>query len=153
VLCAELAESQTLVYLAHQNRTTIGGDSRSLEIDFQRGVAGELKWLFWGLTRWVEAYAEPGLLPTLHEYRLWLDRAISHTKFKTEMWVKSPWIASMFGNCGASIANSGIERAGIHTGRLAVGGPRPFRRGQLVISTLLVGKPNWPAGYEISARE
>jgi hypothetical protein len=57
-----------------------------LEIDFQRGVEGELKWLFLGLTHWVEASEESGLLSKPHEYRRWLDHTISYTKFKTEMW-------------------------------------------------------------------
>jgi hypothetical protein len=39
-----------------------------------------------GLTHWVEASTESGLLSKPHEYWRWLDHTISYTKFKTEMW-------------------------------------------------------------------
>jgi hypothetical protein len=39
----EFAESQTIVQLTHQNQTSIASDPRSLEINFQTGIEGELK--------------------------------------------------------------------------------------------------------------
>ena len=49
----EFAEAQTLVQLTHQNQAPVGGDPRTLEIDLQGGVEGELKGLVLLLTRWV----------------------------------------------------------------------------------------------------
>jgi hypothetical protein len=82
----EFAESQTFVQLTHQNQTTIGSDPRSLEIDFQSGVEGELKWLLLWLTHWVEASARSGLLSKPREYWRWLDHTITYPKVKREMW-------------------------------------------------------------------
>jgi hypothetical protein len=45
VLGDEIAEAQTFIQLAHQNEAAVGGDARSLEIDLQRGIEGELKGL------------------------------------------------------------------------------------------------------------
>src|ERR1035437_4707725 len=39
----EHAQAQTLIQLAHQNQTTVGGHPSALEIDLQRAVEGELK--------------------------------------------------------------------------------------------------------------
>jgi hypothetical protein len=36
-------QSQTLLQLAHQQQTTVGGDAGALEINFQTGVKRELK--------------------------------------------------------------------------------------------------------------
>jgi hypothetical protein len=47
------AHSQTFVQLPPQHQTAVGGDARSLEIDLQRSVEGELKWLVVFLTHWV----------------------------------------------------------------------------------------------------
>jgi hypothetical protein len=41
----QFTQTQTLVQLAHQNQATIRRNSRSLEIDLQRAVERELKWL------------------------------------------------------------------------------------------------------------
>jgi len=50
----ERTQSQTLIQLAHQKQTTVGGDARTLEIHFQMGVKRELKWLILFLTDWIE---------------------------------------------------------------------------------------------------
>src|ERR1700730_217390 len=39
----EYAQAQTLIQLAHQNQTTVGGHPSALEIDLQRAIEGELK--------------------------------------------------------------------------------------------------------------
>ena len=49
----EITEAQTFVQLAHQDQATVGSDARTLEIDLQRGVEGELKRLILYLTHWV----------------------------------------------------------------------------------------------------
>ena len=45
VLGDQFAEAQPFIQLAHQNEAPVGGDARSLEIDLQRSVKRELKWL------------------------------------------------------------------------------------------------------------
>jgi hypothetical protein len=45
VLGNEITEARTFVQLGHQNQGTVGGDSRSLEIDLEGAVEGELEWL------------------------------------------------------------------------------------------------------------
>ncbi len=45
MLLDEFTESQTFVQLPHQNQTSVGGDSRSFEIDFQCSIERELKGL------------------------------------------------------------------------------------------------------------
>jgi hypothetical protein len=64
----ERTRSQTLIQLAHQKQTTVGSDARTLEINFQTGVKGELKGLILCFTHWVEASAKSMLLSTPHEY-------------------------------------------------------------------------------------
>src|SRR5271156_7192766 len=39
----EHAQAQTLIQLAHQNQTTVGGHPGALEVDLQRAIEGELK--------------------------------------------------------------------------------------------------------------
>ena len=51
----ERTQSQTFIKLAQQQQTTVGSDPRSLVIDSQRVVEGELKGLVLLLTHWVEA--------------------------------------------------------------------------------------------------
>jgi hypothetical protein len=46
----EVAKTQPLVQLTHENRATIRGDARPLELDLQRCVERELKGLVSGLT-------------------------------------------------------------------------------------------------------
>jgi hypothetical protein len=46
----QVTQTQTLVQLAHQNQATIRRNSRSLEIDFERAIERELKWLVFYLT-------------------------------------------------------------------------------------------------------
>jgi len=50
----ERTQSQPLIQLAHQKQTTVGGDARTSEINLQRRVKRELKWLILFLTHWVE---------------------------------------------------------------------------------------------------
>jgi hypothetical protein len=51
----EFPEAEPLVQFADHNQATVGSDPRSLEIDLQRGVEGELKGLILFLTHWVSA--------------------------------------------------------------------------------------------------
>ena len=46
----ERTQSQTFIQLAHQQQTTVGGDARTLEINIQRRIKRELKWLILFLT-------------------------------------------------------------------------------------------------------
>ena len=41
----EFSETELLVEFAHQDQATVGSDAGPLEIDFERGVERELKWL------------------------------------------------------------------------------------------------------------
>jgi hypothetical protein len=50
----ERTQSQTFIQLAHHKQTTVRGDARTLEINFQRRVKRELKGLILFLTHWVE---------------------------------------------------------------------------------------------------
>jgi hypothetical protein len=50
----ERTQSQTFIQLAHQKQTTVGGDTRTLKINFQRRVKRELKGLILFLSHWVE---------------------------------------------------------------------------------------------------
>ena len=43
MLVDQLAQSEPLVQFPNENQATIRGDARSLEIDFQKSVEGELK--------------------------------------------------------------------------------------------------------------
>jgi len=54
VLGDERTQSQTLIQLAHQKQTAVGGDTRTLKINLQRRVKRELKGLILFLTHWVE---------------------------------------------------------------------------------------------------
>ena len=53
VLRDQVAEAQPFVQLPHEDEPAIGGDARSLELDPQRGIEGELKWPVLRLTHWV----------------------------------------------------------------------------------------------------
>jgi hypothetical protein len=53
MLFDELLQTQSLIQLANQNQATIGSHSRSLEIDLQGSIKGELKWLILFLTQGV----------------------------------------------------------------------------------------------------
>ena len=44
----------TLIQFPHQEQTTVGGDARTLEINFQRRVKRELRWLILFLTHRIE---------------------------------------------------------------------------------------------------
>jgi len=43
MLVDQLAQSEPLVQFPNENQATIRGDARSLEIDFEKSVEGELK--------------------------------------------------------------------------------------------------------------
>ena len=49
----QFAEPESLVEFAHQDQAAVGSDARTLEIDLERGVEGELKGLVLYLTHWV----------------------------------------------------------------------------------------------------
>jgi len=53
VLSDQIAEAQPLVQLPHQDQAAVGGDPRSLEIDLQSSVEGQLKGLVLFVTHWV----------------------------------------------------------------------------------------------------
>jgi hypothetical protein len=82
----ERTQSQTFIQLAHQQQTAVGGDARTLEINFQRRVKRELKGLILFLTHWVEASARLISLSKPHEYRRWRDHITTYSEFKKEMW-------------------------------------------------------------------
>jgi hypothetical protein len=67
VLGNEFAEAQTFVQLAHQNEAPIRRDARSLEIDLQRSVERELKWLILFLTHCVLTSGAPSSRWNPHE--------------------------------------------------------------------------------------
>jgi hypothetical protein len=68
VLFDEFTEAQAFVQLTHQNQTTIRGDPRSLEIDLQRGVERELKWLVLFVTHGVWTSGASSLHSNPHKY-------------------------------------------------------------------------------------
>jgi hypothetical protein len=83
----ERTQSPTLIQLAHQQQTTIGSDARSLEIDSQRGIEGELKGLVLRLTHWIEASVRGvRLLSKPDEYWRGPNHTTTNTDFKKEMW-------------------------------------------------------------------
>src|ERR1022692_1830560 len=82
----ERTQSQTFIQFAHQKQTTVGGDARTLEINFQRRVKRELKGLFLFLTHWVEASTMLIVLPKPHECWRWRDHTTTYSEFKKEMW-------------------------------------------------------------------
>ena len=43
MLVDQLAESESFIQFANENQTAIRGDSRSLEIDFEKSIERELK--------------------------------------------------------------------------------------------------------------
>jgi len=53
VECDEFTQTQAFVELPHQNQAAVGGDPRSLELDFQRSFEGEVKRLILLLTHWL----------------------------------------------------------------------------------------------------
>jgi hypothetical protein len=48
----EITEAQTFVQLTNQNQAAVGRDPGALEIDLERSVEGELKWLILCLTHY-----------------------------------------------------------------------------------------------------
>ena len=50
MLVDQLAQSEPLVQFPNENQATIRGDARSLEIDFEKSVEGELKRLVFFFT-------------------------------------------------------------------------------------------------------
>jgi hypothetical protein len=61
MLFDEFPEPEPFVQLAHQNQAIIGGDPRSLEVNLQSGVEGELKRLILFLTHWVSVSRAVGV--------------------------------------------------------------------------------------------
>ena len=59
MLVDQLAQSEPLVQFPNENQATIRGDARSLEIDFEKSVEGELKRLVFFFTHWVLASVRP----------------------------------------------------------------------------------------------
>ncbi len=50
MLVDQLAESESFIQFANENQTVIRGDSRSLEIDFEKSIERELKRLVFFFT-------------------------------------------------------------------------------------------------------
>jgi hypothetical protein len=95
VLDDKRTQAQTLIQLAHQKQTTVGGNARTLEINFQRRVKRELKGLILFLTHWVEASTILIVLSKPHECWRWRHHKVTYAKFKKEMWGKSGVVAVM----------------------------------------------------------
>ena len=53
MLLDQFSKSQPLVEFTDQDQAAVGSDARTLKIDLERGVEGELKGLFWAFTHWV----------------------------------------------------------------------------------------------------
>ena len=68
VLFDQIAETQPLVQLPHQNQAAIGSDPRSLEIDLQGGVERQLKGLILFFTHWVSSSGASSLHSNPYEY-------------------------------------------------------------------------------------
>ena len=69
----EFAQPQAFIQLSHHEQATVGGYSRSLEIDLQRGVERELKGLVLLFTHWVQASGVYFAPSNPHEYWRWPD--------------------------------------------------------------------------------
>ena len=59
MLVDQLAQSEPLVQFSDENKPAIGCHTRSLEIDFEKSVAGALKRLVFFFTDWVLASVRP----------------------------------------------------------------------------------------------
>jgi len=46
MLLDQFSKPESLVEFAHQDQAAVGSDARTLKIDLERGVEGELKGLF-----------------------------------------------------------------------------------------------------------
>ena len=68
VLLDQLPEIQPLVEFAHQDQAAVGSDARTLEIDLEGSVEGELKGLFWTFTHRVSTSGALSSLSYPHEY-------------------------------------------------------------------------------------
>jgi len=67
MLLDQFSKPESHVEFAYQNQAGIGSDARTLEIDLESGVKGELKRLLWVFTRWVSTSAEQSSLSHPHE--------------------------------------------------------------------------------------
>jgi hypothetical protein len=67
MLLDQFCEPETLVKFAHQDQAAIRRDAAALEIDFERGVEGELKGLILCLTHWVLTSGASSSRWNLHE--------------------------------------------------------------------------------------
>jgi hypothetical protein len=68
MLVDQFAKAESLVELTHQDQTAVGGDTRTWEIDLERGVEGELERLILSLTHWVLTSGAPSSRSHPHEY-------------------------------------------------------------------------------------
>ena len=68
MLLDQCPEPESLVEFAHQDQAAVGSDARTLEIDLERRVEGELKGLFWYLTHWVLTSGAPSSRSRPHKY-------------------------------------------------------------------------------------
>ena len=59
MLVDQLAQSEPLVQFSDEKKPAIGCHTRSLEIDFEKSVEGELKRLVFFFTHWVLASVRP----------------------------------------------------------------------------------------------
>jgi hypothetical protein len=53
MLSDQFSKPESLVELAHQDQAAVGSDARTLEIDLERGIEGELKRLVGAFTHGV----------------------------------------------------------------------------------------------------
>ena len=77
-------QSQTLIQLVHQKQTAVGGDTRTLETNFQTGGKRELKALILCFVHRAEVSANLVLRSNPHEYWRWLDHTATYADFKKE---------------------------------------------------------------------
>jgi hypothetical protein len=64
----QFSEPESLVEFPHQDQAAVGSDAGTLEIDLERGVAGELKGLILYLTPWVLTSGASSSRSHPHEY-------------------------------------------------------------------------------------
>jgi len=68
MLIDQFPEPEPLVEFAHQDQAAVGSDARTLKIDLERRVEGELKGLFWYLTHLVLSSGAPPSRSDPHKY-------------------------------------------------------------------------------------
>jgi hypothetical protein len=84
VLVYQFTEPQPLIQFPHENQATVRSDTRPLEINLQRSIEQELKWLILFLTHWV-----PRASSSFHT-RMNIDDGddpkVRRKNLKMEMW-------------------------------------------------------------------